>query len=753
MYYNNEFPYKNIPATLWITKVEPVIQGIDVKDDAEIVNIRFAAALARDMNTFGRTIASRGGYIISEQPLGTIEKEPSFHVSFFFLKDVKSKIVEEKEITLSEDTSDYFKYFLNRCVANLLWSRKYHSDGDFFWLLENEQELGSGFSIIEGFTIRTVIDVPRNDAFLLVDTAASNISKETVMDAINRVVKNKDLNSWHELTPADVGFFFGQGVRATYETMNSDGEMEHRHYKVKMIDPSRSISEATLEDGVTSVMDYINMHGYDVSDPDQPVVVSMSGNGTLLVPSLISRTPGPKELKSVSSAISKKAADIAKKDPASKAFLILEFIKYAIENGLVDNPIPVNVEVWNPKIVMGSESLDIKSEADFKMFFAKGQLATCPEWDNIILCHDVADVDIVQKFASTLVRVAKKFKLPLKVDKQPFSSTLAKGKKPYLRDYENFIMNKAEAIQDKTILSWISPVSNDEWYATLKRDLVIRKEIPTQQLLENKVKNAKNIEWDYVNPLFLQMVAKMGGFPYLFPKAMTFKETVFIGIDRFVDNTREAPSVTAATACFSNQGEYLGASTTDLDAKLGDDFSSATSAISTLIDDLKARQVPFSRVIILRDGTRYGLEDEINLFSEALQSASVKGMIVTANKSYPIRIFKGDTFDFVDENIEQYLSILDYHRPTSFVVASTEVTAGGMARPILYNIEWHDFDEDLPTIKASLARAIIAFTRMNWSSIRGNQLPAPLQFAHRLAEFCGLVKSPWPRQIIRPLFL
>ncbi|MHA1130364.1 MAG: argonaute/piwi family protein, partial [Candidatus Helarchaeota archaeon] len=304
--------------------------------------------------------------------------------------------------------------------------------------------------------------------------------------------------------------------------------------------------------------------------------------------------------------------------------------------------------------------------------------------------------------------------------------------------------------------------SSDWFYNTLTKELTVFKDIPTQQTLASTILNAlnnDNIERGYIYPLILQLIAKMGGLPYLFQTGITTPNAIFIGLDRYRDSYGEKPSLTAAAASFSDRGEYLGATSSGFDISSADEFKDLDTILTELLGDLQRRQISFDCAIILRDGRIHDMDREISAVIEVLHQFSLEGAYVTANKSSGLRIFEGDPDEEdIEPKPDQYLAITDYYDPKSFVIASTQpiIHHGnylGTPRPILYTIEKHTIQGDIQLLKADLARGITAFTRMNWISFKGNRLPAPLTFAHKLADLCRKTDVTWSTKLRRPTFL
>ncbi|MFQ5976830.1 MAG: Piwi domain-containing protein [Candidatus Heimdallarchaeota archaeon] len=461
---------------------------------------------------------------------------------------------------------------------------------------------------------------------------------------------------------------------------------------------------------------------------------------------------------------SRLASRYSRLDPLSRFYEIDEALRPLIDDNIIGFPPTISVEPLAPlNITMGSKFLPIHSDSDFSHYFSIRKLAKHPDWEETHFFFDKRYEYDAKEFSETLQKRLGYFGIKPEWVEHPFATELVLGREAFFRDFTDFIIDSSEKLSTKSLVIWCSPFHNEDSYNTIKRELTVHKDISTQQVRRDNI--AAAIQKDllgsgYINPLIPQLVAKMGGFPYLFQKGITASNTIFVGLDRFRDPEKKLPSVTAAAASFSNHGEYLGAASATLDADQTDNFQDLDKVMKDLLSTITKERTDFSKVVVLRDGTRLDLSGEIRAVFGVLDEFSLQGVFVTANKSSRIRIFEGDPEEEdIAENPDQYLAITDFYDSHRFVVASSQPiitksgTPLGTAQPVLYTIEERTNPEPLEILKADLARGIAAFTRLNWASFKGNKLPAPITFAHDLAGLCGKLGTSWSSRLRRPTYI
>lgn len=758
-YYLNYFPWRKPPQRLFISEVRPKHENLVLDEKSDHIFYKHAANLAGKLSNKENIVASKGRFLISNTEIDDISDIIDLFLGGLLLKEVKTEIINKSEVELNGSNIEFFKNFLNRKLDHYMDEAGFIQNRRFYWKPENVRKLDKNFNVNQGVIARTQV-FSNQKAYLLSDFQTHYFSKLTIWDVIREILVNKGLTDWKNADPKDFNFLRNKTVESKYRIWK--GYWIFESGKIDHLDINQSIKDTVVGDKKISILDYHKKAGRKIEEEEQPVLYVRRGRNILsYVPSLLRETPNMENLKRYNPRLSKIASEISRKDPFSRYFEIADNLDHLIENGIISLPQPVPVDTFFPQITMNDDFIEIKQDKDFIKYFSKGKIAKKPLWSKTHIFFDEKYEPILKEFLKELKTMIRKFKLKMTWQLHPFSSNLKIDGKAYLKEYKDFILNESKGLNKDELVIWAVYKHINALYSDLKYELTIQKDISTQQILINSLKKSLDndaLRTGYVNPLFPQLLAKMGGYPYLFQAGITMSNTIFIGLDRFRDPNKEKPSITAAAASFSEYGEYLGAASNRFDASPTDDFFDLDSILTTLLDDLVSRKIEFSKVIVLRDGRIHDLQDEIDVVFDTFSKYSVKGAFLTANKSSQTRIFKGPSLDEIEEIPEQYISIYNFDEDNSFIIASTQPiisngTPKGTARPMLYRIEKHNLLTNLDRIKIDLSRAIAAFTRLNWASFKGNRLPAPLIFAHNLADMCSKAESKWSIKLKRPTFL
>ncbi len=763
MYYMNLFPWKNIPNRLYLTEIRPLHDNIDFSDESKFIIYKHVATLAKRLSTLEKTIASKGAYLILESNVDEIKVSVDLFISGMLLKNVGSEIINTEEICFNSTNMEYFRNFLNRKLDHLMEEEGYLQNKRFYWKPDREhiKKLDNKFNVKRGIVARTLV-FPDGAAYLLADYQTHYYSKLTIWDVIKNIMDKRKVSSYNELDPISLGFLRNKATEAKYRIWKTYGYWEYESVRIHSIDLTKSVAKTKLEGKDITILEYHKKAGRKIEPEDQPVLTVRRGKFLLTqVPSLLREIPSMENLKRYNQRTSTVAARISRLDPASRFFEIEDSLLFLLDKAIINYPKAVQVSTFIPQITMNNDFIEIKKDNDFRQFYSKGKLTKIPNWKSIHIFYDIRQIAELDDFIKELKKIISKFKLKITWVKHEFESSLKLNREPFFRDFKEYILNESKNLNNTDLVIWAIDGHNKQFYNDIKFKLTVQKDVSTQQILINSIKTAldnDSLKFGYVNPLFPQLVVKMGGLPYLFQAGITMNNTIFIGLDRYRDPKKEKPSITAAAASFSDHGEYLGASSTKFDALATDDFLDLDKILSELFNDFKKRDIEFSNVILLRDGRIHSIEEEVNTVFDTLEKYSLKGAFITANKSSNLRIFKGDSLDNIEEIPEQYIAIHDYYDQKSIVISSTQpiISHGhslGTARPMLYTIEKTNITNSIDQIKGDLARAITAFTRLNWTSFKGNRLPAPLSFAHNLAGFCSDLEVKWRTDLKRPTYL
>nr|MDO8110424.1 Piwi domain-containing protein [Candidatus Sigynarchaeota archaeon] len=758
----NLFPVLTIPDKIYLTEVSPKHDQILLSDANKYLTIKHTALVAKILSIKDRPVASYGTFLVSAEPIDPSSVTTTLQVSGIVVPLVKTVVKSSKNVDPYAMNGYYLRNWLNKLASHHLKALGYVQNERFFWKTADFKTLAAKFKIKLGLLVRASVHPEKREAYLLVDFKTRYYSKQNVLETIQAVVKAQGVASWRNLDATSLGFLRGMHVETTYPIWSAWNDCEEfQGLTIDHVDLSRSITDPIPELGFSPLAYHENEgRGGDITDRDQPVIIQRGKNGRAdvsHVPSLLIESPSLENLKKYSPDASMQAAHESRLDIASRHFVTYERVEELIKTGIIAYPAQASVEVVNPTITMGHDFLEIKSDEDFSRYFAMKKVAKPPECKSMRIVVDSRHMPIVDPAISAIQSAFKDFKIPMAVDIVDFASKLKIGSQAYYRDLAKFIMEQGKATPGDAMLAWFVDNHDDPLYTQVKASITVGLDIPTQEMVVKSIKKytPDKVRKGYVNPLFTQLVAKMGGYPYLFQEGITITRAVFIGIDRFRDAAKEKPSVTAAAACFGNQGEYLGASASNFDARADDDFGDLEIVLGPMLDVIKDQHVDFKHVIVLRDGLTQDMTGEQRAVFNTLASRDLTGAFVSANKSPGLRVYKGDPTDIISgEKTEQYLLVNKYPDPAAFVVTTTlPIKDMGVARPVLYKVEKSTLPGDSEINKLAIARAVMSFTRLNWTSFKGTQLPAPLSYAHDLADFCSANQVRWPPSIRRPTYL
>jgi len=763
MYYLNLFPIKKLPEKLYQTNVIPVHNDLKLSEGTQYLKYKHAALIAQKISEMENPVASYGQSLISSRPIDPSGVTTDLQHDGLLIQGVQTEAEESIEIDLFANNGEYLRNYSNKYIDHILEAEEYIQSERFFWKPSGFQDLDNKFKIKSGLVIYALVFPTAKKVFIRADCKTRYYSKQTVWDTIQEIVAKKGLSSWREAEAKDFGFLYGRSVESSYRIWKDAGYWEYQSLKIKGVDLTMSISDQMAGKSV-SVKQYQENLGRKVDPPDQPCIIYKYGNTTLYhVPSLLVECPNTENLKKYSPRSSLKASKISRLDPRSRYFQTCEYLDALLTKGIIGYPEEVDVDLTCPQITMDADYLEIKTDRDFAGYFSKRRLARAPDWAGIHFFIDRRHGTDLDQFVSELKKMLKDFKITVSWVSHEFDTSLRIGTPAYYRDFGNYILDLGKAAHPNEMVMWAISKNDPKTYNMLKSELTVRRDIPTQQLLTEHIEDAVaseiGVKASYINPLFTQLVAKMGGYPYLFQEGITIPDSVFVGLDRFRDSYRERPSNTAAAACFGNHGEYLGAGGSNFDPNPSDEFYDLDVLLPEILDDLEKRITALKYVIVLRDGTNRKIGGEVDVVFKLLQERNLTGAFITANKTSNMRIYKGDPVGRNAEMFpEQYICVKNYYDPKSFLVTTTQPiiekgTPLGVARPVLYSIERSTLPFDSDIIKGSLSRGVIAFTRLNWVSFKGTRLPSPLDYAHDLAHFCADLQTKWPVGIKRPTFL
>lgn len=767
----NGFPILVIPRKLILTTIglkPPKDVVLDINDQKLIY--KATAVCARKLSTLDQPVASKGLYLISKEKLNLDNVQISLDFRGIYTRNISVFIVSEQEISKSDQDHEYYKNYLNRFFDEYLINKGFSQNVRFFWRKDGDEEnIGSLFLQRLGIQIRTVI-LNNNQYLLQADYSTELLGAKTVKSMIDDLVKKLNVKDWRNLPEKALNsmmFSLGGKVRTTYSIPNFSGEDQRRVYTFSHFMLNKAISDP-LSDGF-SLLDFHKERNRNVKDKDQPILICKSGNTKLkFIPSLTISSVSTKTAKAVSPTLSKIIQNNAKKSISFHYEALKEdYLEDLIADGIIGLPKDLSSTNLAPIIINVGDEKPIKvyKDLDFNNFYKRKKLYKSPEFEKIIIITDKNDWDIIRDFVEIFINDLNSFGLSLVYNEALFSTDLKYGGKAYFREFQNYINETVPSVSSKDLLMIIPPDSQKLWddlRADVKKYVTIENRRATQFIHLYNIRNLEGRQKRLNNPLILQTISKMGGTPFIYQFDNILEDSIFIGIDRS-RSWGDRPSVSSATAVFSNTGEFICSGTTDLDSRQDDaiKLENLEKLLRNTLDTVLKERPKVKRVVILRDSGRgkfFYLEKEAELSLEICKEKNLECVFVLCNKSADWRLLEGDP-DTDVYRADQFTAVTNFGNDNEFILQTTaplnikKSDDRESPRTTTYEIQINSTDLPIDHLKELLARCISAMTRMNMRSWRNCRLPTPIHYADILAHFCGEIGTSWPKDLRRPLFL
>lgn len=295
-----------------------------------------------------------------------------------------------------------------------------------------------------------------------------------------------------------------------------------------------------------------------------------------------------------------------------------------------------------------------------------------------------------------------------------------------------------------SLIMCIFPNNKADRYAAIKKKCYVDRAVPSQVVLAKTCmhKNALSI----ATKVAIQLNCKLGGAPWTVP--IPIKGLMVIGFDVCHDSAKRERSYGAMVASLNNTFSRYYSSVSE--HKEGNEMSNdlALSISKALRAYKEANHALPERLVIYRDGVGDGqipqiLETEVATIKKSLlqiygsESLLPKLVFVVVTKRINTRIF---TMNSQNPNPGTIVDdVITTPTKYDFFLVSQTVRQGTVS-PTSYNVIYDEAD----TTPEQIQRLTYAMTHMYYNCSSTVRVPAPTQYAHKLAFLVGqtLHQSP-----------
>lgn len=307
------------------------------------------------------------------------------------------------------------------------------------------------------------------------------------------------------------------------------------------------------------------------------------------------------------------------------------------------------------------------------------------------------------------------------------------------------------------------PIESSPYYLLKAR--LLGMEVPVQFVSTYNVKNYK----DYIlNPIALQLYAKLGGIPWVLPASPSIDREFVIGIghstirkNSFRGN--EQDRVVGITTFFSGDGQYI-LSNKAKDVSYEDYFEELLKNMKSSFDELSRTQAwrdkDIVRLIfhIFKPIKNIEFDVVCQLIREYPQY-SIKFAFVTISKKHPFILFNPTERGKKLYNNSKPKGEFVPRRGTNVILNNTacliqllgvdelKTTKHGMSNPVLIrirkpegNFDYADIEPLLFTDLHYIVQQIIAFTYLSWRTFLPSEIPATMQYSNLISGLLGRLR-------------
>jgi len=301
-------------------------------------------------------------------------------------------------------------------------------------------------------------------------------------------------------------------------------------------------------------------------------------------------------------------------------------------------------------------------------------------------------------------------------------------------------------------------------YYLLKARLLAM-EVPVQFISTHNAKNYK----DYIlNPIALQLYAKLGGIPWVLPSSQSIDREIVVGIGHSVIRKNpfrgnEQDRVVGITSFFSGDGQYL------LSNKAKD--VSYENYFSELLKNMKSSFEELSSTQAWKDGDTVRLifhifkpikNIEFDVVAQLVREYpqySIQFAFVTISKKHPYILFNPNENGKRGYNNSKPKGEFVPKRGTNLILDDSscliqllgidelKTTKHGMSKPLLIkirkpegNFDYADIEPLLFTDLHYITQQIVAFTYLSWRTLMPAEIPATMQYSNLISRLLGRLR-------------
>jgi hypothetical protein len=272
-----------------------------------------------------------------------------------------------------------------------------------------------------------------------------------------------------------------------------------------------------------------------------------------------------------------------------------------------------------------------------------------------------------------------------------------------------------------------------------------------------------------LNPLALQIYAKLGGTPWVLPAQRSVDREIVIGIGHSWLRSRmykgaESSRVVGITTFMSSDGQYLlGDKVKDVpyESYFEELLKSLKSSISRLSDEYAWQDGDTVRLIFHIFKPIKNVEfDVISQLVKDISQFNIKFAFVTISKSHPSILFdtsqqgekKYDSNQVIGQYIPQRGSNIFIDDETSLVqmlgARELKTAKHGMSTPIQIKLRTPQGNHDDPELKDLMfydlnyiTQQIYSFTYLSWRSFLPREEPATMLYSNLISRLLGKMRS------------
>lgn len=365
----------------------------------------------------------------------------------------------------------------------------------------------------------------------------------------------------------------------------------------------------------------------------------------------------------------------------------------------------------------------------FDRLVVNERLAKIPEINKFAILISRNDLNNEQRLIETLKRAFEKIGL---VPRAPKVFQMKEGDNAHI--YCNYLRNLPD---DTTAALVIMTNQNKEKYDAIKKESSIKKGLITQVVTSRLLMDERKANSAAVK-IGIQLAAKVGGEPW--HVSIPLGGVMACGYDTYHDT--------------SNRGRSFGAFVASTNDSLSRWFSKADShdkldeLSSNLVDNMAAALKNYKRlnkdyprrVVLYRDGVSDGQIDHVFRVELAAVKKVVEDLntgimltMIIVNKRVGARFFMRTSTGFENPSPGSVIdNVVTREGRYDFYLIS-QSTRNGTINPTYYNIIYDQsgFTPD----KHQMLAFKMCFLYYNWSGTV--RVPAPCQYAHKLAYLCG----------------